>query len=182
MENPLIDRKKGYLIILIAIITGSLYQALPHVISSTVALETLGAYFNVLIMFIVLFLLLKSEFLDWFKHFSFKWLIIGIPFLLIVGTLASSIWSLIAGGTTENSINSVLSWEYVIKNVPFMLLGEELLSIGVLYAAWKKLGWQFWQASRLVLNYLFKKSNSIWVTWIVHITFDVISFLPILLK
>ncbi|MBC6315747.1 CPBP family intramembrane glutamic endopeptidase [Listeria grandensis] len=211
MENPLINRKKGYLIILIAIITGSLYQALPHFISSTVALESLGTYFNALIMFIVLFLLLKSEFLDWFKHFSFKWLIIGIPFLLIVGTLASSIWSLIAGGTTENSVNSVLSWEYVIKNVPFMLLGEELLSIGVLYAAWKKLGWQFWQASllcailfavwhlssydynllqclvtiipsRLVLNYLFKKSNSIWVTWIVHITFDVISFLPLLLK
>ncbi|MBC1475011.1 CPBP family intramembrane metalloprotease [Listeria grandensis] len=211
MENSLINRKNGYLIILIAILTGTLYQLSPHVITDSVAKGAIEILFNTTVMFATLYILLKSEFLDWFKHFSFKWLIIGIPFLLVVGTLMSSIWAMISGGTTANSVNSVLTWNYVITHVPFMLLGEELLSIGVLYAAWKKLGWKFWQASllcavlfalwhlpsydynllqclvtiipsRLVLNYLFKKSNSIWVTWIVHITFDVITFLPILLN
>ncbi|WP_408605956.1 CPBP family intramembrane glutamic endopeptidase [Anaerosporobacter mobilis] len=36
--------------------------------------------------------------------------------------------------------------------------------------------------ARLVLNYLFKKTDLIWVTWVVHVSFDIISFLPILLK
>ncbi|MBC2285936.1 CPBP family intramembrane metalloprotease [Listeria booriae] len=211
MENTLINKKRGYILILITILVGLSYQLLPYVFSSDTVLEIVGAYFNVVIMFIVLLLLLKNEFLDWFKHFSFKWLLIGIPFLFIVGTLTGSLWSLIAGGHTENNINSVLTWGYVMRNIPFMLMGEELLSIAILYAAWKKLGWKFWQAtllcsvlfavwhltaydynllqclvtiipSRLVLNYLFKKSNSVWVTWLVHVSFDMISFLPILLR
>ncbi|WP_437123410.1 CPBP family glutamic-type intramembrane protease [Listeria monocytogenes] len=36
--------------------------------------------------------------------------------------------------------------------------------------------------ARLILNYLFKKTNSVWVTFIVHFIFDFIAFLPILLK
>lgn len=112
-------------------------------------LEIVGMYFNVVIMFIVLLLLLKNEFLDWFKHFSFKWLLIGIPFLFIVGLLVGRLWSIMAGGHTGNSVENVLSWSYVIKHIPFMLMGEELLSIAVLYAAWKKLGWKFWQATLL---------------------------------
>ncbi|EUJ26887.1 CPBP family intramembrane glutamic endopeptidase [Listeria cornellensis] len=211
MEHSLVDKKKGYFVIISAILVGIAYQLLPFVLTDTPYLENIGAFFNVIIMFILLYIMLKEEFLDWFKHFSIKWLLIGIPFLVIVGTIAGSLWAAIAGGTTANDINSVLTWDYVFKNVPFMLLGEELLSIGILYAAWKKLNWKFWQAtmlcsilfalwhlpaydynalqclvtiipSRLVLNYLFKKSNSIWVTWIVHIAFDVITFLPILLK
>ncbi|WP_430535104.1 type II CAAX endopeptidase family protein [Listeria rocourtiae] len=211
MGNSLVNKKQGYLIILSAILVGVAYQMLPLTMLQTDYLEIISAFFNGCIMLIVLYILLKAEFLDWFQHFSVKWLLIGIPFLVVVGTVAGSLWSAIAGGVTENDVNSVLSWGYVIKNVLFMLLGEELLSIGILYAAWKKLNWKFWQAtllcsilfalwhlpsydynllqclvtiipSRMVLNYLFKKSNSIWVTWIVHIAFDLITFLPILLK
>lgn len=211
MGNSLVNKKQGYLIILSAILVGVAYQMLPLTMLQTDYLEIISAFFNGCIMLIVLYILLKAEFLDWFQHFSVKWLLIGIPFLVVVGTVAGSLWSAIVGGVTENDVNSVLSWGYVIKNVLFMLLGEELLSIGILYAAWKKLNWKFWQAtllcsilfalwhlpsydynllqclvtiipSRMVLNYLFKKSNSIWVTWIVHIAFDLITFLPILLK
>ncbi|KGL46187.1 CPBP family intramembrane metalloprotease [Listeria sp. SHR_NRA_18] len=211
MNHSVEGQKQGYLVLLSAIVVGVAYQFLPFIFPQTSYLEVIGAFFNLTFMFILLYIILKEEFLDWFKHFSIKWILIGIPFLFIVGTLAGSLWSAVAGGMTSNDINSVLSWEYVMRNVPFMLLGEELLSIGILYAAWKKLNWKFWQAtmlcsilfalwhlpaydynalqclvtiipSRLVLNYLFKKTNSIWVTWIVHIAFDVITFLPILLK
>ncbi|MBC1435525.1 CPBP family intramembrane metalloprotease [Listeria rocourtiae] len=211
MDNLSVNKKQGYLIILSAILVGVAYQMLPLTMLQTDYLEIISAFFNGSIMFILLYILLKAEFLDWFQHFSIKWLLIGIPFLVVVGTVAGSLWSAIAGGVAENDVNSVLSWGYVIKNVLFMLLGEELLSIGILYAAWKKLNWKFWQAtllcsilfalwhlpsydynllqclvtiipSRMVLNYLFKKSNSIWVTWIVHIAFDLIAFLPVLLK
>ncbi|MBC1501274.1 CPBP family intramembrane metalloprotease [Listeria weihenstephanensis] len=211
MENSVKNKKQGYLIILSAIIVGVLYQLIPLVLPITSTTQVIASFFNVTLMFVILYVILKEEFLDWFKHFSFKWLLIGIPFLVVVGTVAGALWSAIAGGTTANDINSILTWDYVIKNIPFMLMGEELLSIAILYGAWKKLNWSFWQAtllcsvlfalwhlpsydynalqclvtiipSRLVLNYLFKKSNSIWVTWIVHIAFDLLTFLPILLK
>lgn len=108
--------------------------------------------------------------------------------LLVVGISAGALWSALSNVRAENSVNSVLSWSYVVTNVPFILLGEELLCISILYACWKKLGWEFWQAtlycsvlfalwdlptynynllqclvtiipSRLVLNFLFKKKR-----------------------
>ena len=115
------------------------------------------------------------------------------------------------GALTENAINSMLTWKYVITHTPFMLMGEELLSITLLYALWKNLELKFWQASlicavlfafwhitsygynvlqilvtivapRLILNFAFKKSGSIWTIWAAHVAFDTISFLPLLLK
>lgn len=211
MYHSLSNKKQGVILILGAIITGLLYQSLPIVISDLTLLEILGTFFNAVIMGIIAYIMLKTEFFEWFMHFSSKWLLVGIPTLIIVGTVSSIFWATISGGHTANSINGVLSWSYVIKNIPFMLLGEELLSISILYGAWKKWNWEFWQAtllcsilfavwhlfsydfnllqclvtiipSRLVLNYLFKKSNSIWVTLTAHIVFDVFAFLPILLK
>ncbi|EUJ44499.1 hypothetical protein PROCOU_13458 [Listeria rocourtiae FSL F6-920] len=139
MDNLSVNKKQGYLIILSAILVGVAYQMLPLTMLQTDYLEIISAFFNGSIMFVLLYILLKAEFLDWFQHFSIKWLLIGIPFLVVVGTVAGSLWSAIAGGVAENDVNSVLSWGYVIKNVLFMLLGEELLSIGILYAAWKKI-------------------------------------------
>ncbi|MBS5952061.1 MAG: hypothetical protein KIC47_17420 [Clostridium sp.] len=37
-------------------------------------------------------------------------------------------------------------------------------------------------APRLVLNYVFKNSNSIWSNWIVHIVFNTLTFIPFLIK
>lgn len=217
MNNTEENKKQGIVLMGSGIVIGILYQLLI-VLSTNIEfskslspfLTLFGSLFNAVAMGGVLYLTIGNEFMAWFKHFSLKWLLIGIPLLFATGTVMSLIWSALAGSVASNSINSVLSWSYIIRNVPVMLLGEELLSIGILYGAWKKLNWQFWQASllcavlfaawhitaydfnllqclvtiipsRLVLNYLFKKSNSIWVTVIVHITFDVISFLFVLL-
>ncbi|MDT1959166.1 CPBP family intramembrane metalloprotease [Carnobacterium divergens] len=214
MQTKEHNQRQGVLLISSGIIVGILYQIIGMVAYKSISGELLtiiGSLFNVISMGILIYLIIKNEFLDWFKHFSFKWIIIGITALFLTSAFTGAIWSLIAGKLAENSINSVLSWSYVLTSVPFMLIGEEFLSIGILYGAWKKLNWKFWQASlfcsllfavwhlsaydfnllqclitiapsRLVLNYLFKKTDSIWVTIVVHITFDVVSFLPILLK
>lgn len=217
MDTTNDNRKQGFQLILSGILIGLAYEILTvlfnnlDVISSSFLFSFSVALFNALFMGILAYLILKNEFFTWFKHFSVKWILIGIPLLFVISTLSGSVWSLISNTTASNSINSILSWGYIVKYIPFMLLGEELLSISILYGAWKKLNWRFWQASllcailfsvwhltaydfnllqclvtiipaRLMLNYLFKKTNSIWVTLIVHIAFDVISFLPILLK
>ncbi|MGY3779532.1 type II CAAX endopeptidase family protein [Isobaculum melis] len=212
METTLtIQKKQGYALIFSAICIGIIYQLLPHLTSNASLLQIVGTFFNAVLMGIFIYFILKKEFWEWFKHFSFKWTLIGIPLLLIVGTIAGILWNAVAGGRVENSVDAVLSWSYILENIPFMLLGEELLCISILYGAWKKLNLPFWQAtlicsilfavwhlpaygfnllqclvtiipSRLVLNGLFKKTNSIWVTFIVHLAFDIFSFLPILLK
>lgn len=115
MENSVKNKKQGYLIILSAIIVGILYQLIPLVLPITSTTQVIASFFNVTLMFVILYVILKEEFLDWFKHFSFKWLLIGIPFLVVVGTVAGALWSAIAGGTTANDINSILTWDYVIK-------------------------------------------------------------------
>ncbi|MBC6296935.1 CPBP family intramembrane metalloprotease [Listeria sp. FSL L7-1517] len=211
MENTLSDKKQGYWLFFSAIIIGILFLLLPHIISNIEMLTFIGAIFNALCMGIVAFIILKATFLDWFKHFSFKWILIGAPAIFIISSIFNYLWAYFAGATIENSINSVLTWSYVFTTIPFMILGEELISISLLFAAWKKWNWKFWQASlltsflfatwhltsydfnflqciitlvpaRLILNYLFKKTNSIWVTFIVHFIFDLLAFLPILIQ
>lgn len=213
MKTTKTSNKQGMMLVISSIVIAAIYQFLPAIFKGlgiTSGLQFVGAIFNAVLMGGSAYLILKDEFLEWFKHFSFKWLLIGIPLLLVVGIGAGSLWGMISNVRAENTVNSILSWSYVITHVPFMILGEELLCISILYAIWKKMGWDFWQAtlicsvlfavwhlpsydynllqclvtiipSRLVLNYLFKKSDSIWVTFIVHLAFDIFSFLPILL-
>ena len=175
-------------------------------------LDPISVVFNAALIGVISFAILKDEFTEWYKRFSFKWIIIGIPFLLLSSIVGGKIWQFISGaGLTANSINDMLTWKYVISHIPFMLMGEELLSITLLYALWKKMNLKFWQASvicsilfalwhltaygynvpqilitltapRLVLNYVFKKSTSIWSSWIVHIVFDTLTFIPFLIK
>lgn len=188
------------------------YQLLPYIQVDMKIVDPISVVFNAILAGGLAFFVLRDEFTDWFKHFSIKWTIIGIPTLLIVSILFGNLWKIILGGVpVANSVNSVLTWGYVLSHVPLLLIGEELLCITILYVAWKKLGLKFWQASlicaalfavwhlpsygnnlpqvlitiipaRLVLNYIFKKTDSIWVTWIVHMSFDILCFLPILLK
>ncbi|CBY64116.1 similar to CAAX amino terminal membrane protease family protein, N-terminal part [Listeria monocytogenes SLCC2376] len=139
MENTLSFKKQGYWLFSSAIIIGVLFLLLPHIISNIGVLEFIGAFFNALCMGVIAFIILKAEFLDWFKHFSFKWILIGAPALIIISSIFNIAWAYFAGSTTENGINSVLTWSYVFTSIPFMLLGEELLSISLLYAAWKKM-------------------------------------------
>jgi len=188
------------------------YQFLHLIPIGLEILDPISTIYNLLLTGILAFLVLKDEFTEWFKHFSIKWTIISIPALVLTSMICGKIWQMISGGSlTGNAINSVLTWEYVGTHVPFMLMGEELLSITLLFALWKKLNFKFWQASlicailfafwhiasygynvpqilitivapRLILNFAFKKSNSIWTTWVAHVAFDTISFLPLLLK
>lgn len=204
-------KKQGFSLAFGIILIGLLYQLLPIIFTVSPVLDFIAIFFNAVLAGILSYIILKDEFLEWFKHFSFKWILIGIPLLFLTSLLFGNLWQLISGATpTANAINDSLTWTYVMTHVPIMILGEELLSIPLLFSAWKKWNWKFWQASlfcstlfalwhltaydfnllqilvtiipsRLVLNYLFKKTNSIWVTWLVHLAFDTLSFLPILL-
>ena len=207
MENQE-ERKKGLILVFSVIVVGVLYQLLHLLPISFKVLDPISAVFNAVLIGIISFIILKDEFTEWYKHFSFKWIIIGIPFLLLSSIVCGKIWQFISGGgLTANSVNDMLTWKYVISHVPFMLMGEELLSITLLYALWKKFNLKFWQAS-LICSILFalwhltsygynipqilitltvprlvlKKSNSIWSSWIVHIFFDTLTFIPFLIK
>lgn len=203
---------KALILILGVIAIATAYQFLHFIPVDMKILDPVSAVFNMVLTSILAFAVLKDDFTEWFKHFSIKWTIITIPVLVITSMVCGEVWRLISdGGRTENTINSVITWKYVISHTPFMLMGEEILSITLLFALWKKLNLRFWQASlicavlfafwhiasygynvpqilitiiapRLILNLAFKKSDSIWTTWVVHVAFDTITFLPILLK
>lgn len=204
------SNKSGLTLILGMIIIAICFQVFRIVPISFKILDPISVVFNAILAGGFSFLILRDEFTEWFKHFSFKWTIIGIPLLVIISLISGIVWKTISvAQPVANEINSVLTWTYVGSHVPLLLIGEELLCIPLLYGGWKKLGMKFWQASllcavlfavwhlpsygfnllqvlitiipsRLILNYLFKKTDSIWVTWIVHIAFDIFSFLPVL--
>lgn len=211
MKNRTI-RNDAFTLILGVIVIAISYQFLHFIPIQSKYLDLIAAIYNLLLTGLLAFLVLKDEFTEWFKHFSIKWTIIAISALILTSMICGKIWGIISGGSlTENAINSVITWKYVITHTPFMLMGEELLSITLLFALWKKLNFKFWQASlicavlfafwhitsygynvpqilitivapRLVLNFAFKKSNSIWTSWITHVAFDTLSFLPLLLN
>lgn len=206
------ENRSAIILILGVIIIAVTYQCLRLLPVSYQILDPISAVYNLFLTGILAFFVLKDEFIEWFKHFSIKWTLITIPSLLVASFALGKIWQLISGeALVENAINSMITWGYVATHIPFMLMGEELLSITLLFALWKKLNWKFWQASlvcavlfafwhiasyecnvlqilitivapRLILNEAFKKSNSIWTTWAAHVAFDIISFLPLLLK
>ena len=111
---------------------------------------------------------------------------------------------------TKNSVAEVISIYMILFRIPFMLMGEELICTNIIIAL-QKLGLKFSTASiicsllfalwhipaygfvpmqllitiipvRLALNYIWKNSKSVWVSWICHFIFDCISFLPMLFK
>lgn len=140
MKKTLTNHKQGCLLILSGIIVGLLFQFLGVIANNSSPsfasiIKVLGSGFNAIAMGILIYLIIKEEFWDWFNHFNIKWVIVGIPLLLLVSMLSGTIWTSVAGKLAANSINDSLSWGYVIANVPFMLFGEELLSIGILYGA-----------------------------------------------
>lgn len=210
MENSK-SKKLNFILIVGIIVVALCFQLLSKLPISFKILDPISVVFNAVLVGGLSLFILKDELLEWFKHFSLKWIIIGIPVLVVVSLLSGNAWKIISGSQPiANDINSILTWSYVWSHVPFLLIGEELLCIPFLYTLWKKIGIKFWQASllcavlfavwhlpsygfnllqvlvtiipaRLFLNYLFKKTDSIWVTWIVHVSFDIISFLPILL-
>ncbi|MEH7062562.1 CPBP family intramembrane glutamic endopeptidase, partial [Bacillus wiedmannii] len=148
--------------------------------------------------------------LEQFKHFKFKTLLWGLPLTIIVGMGSGTLYNYIFEPPTTNSVAQVISVSMILTRVPFMLMGEELLCTNIIIAL-QKLGLKFGTASiicsvlfalwhipaygfvpmqllitivpvRLLLNYIWKNSKSVWVSWICHLAFDIIGFLPMLFK
>ncbi|SIR22108.1 hypothetical protein SAMN05878494_3151 [Bacillus cereus] len=170
----------------------------------------LEALWNLVLCGIIGYYFLGKISLDQFKHFNFKVLLWGLPLTVIVGFVSNLIFHYFFGSATENSISGVISIYMILFRIPFMLMGEELLNTNLIISL-EKLGLKFSTASiissvlfafwhipaygfvplqllitiipiRLALNYVWKKSNSVWVSWICHLAFDIVGFLPMLFK
>lgn len=201
---------KSLLALGLLIISGIVYQLFAFLGDNMpeVLRMILEALWNVALCGIIGYYFLGKISLDQFKHFKFKTLLWGVPLTIIVGMGSSLIFSYIFEPATKNSVAGVISISMILYRVPFMLMGEELLCTNIIIAL-QKLGLKFGTASlicsvlfalwhipsygfvpmqllitiipaRLALNYIWKNSKSIWVSWICHLIFDIISFIPML--
>lgn len=199
-------KKSSTFLFFTTIIIGLSYSFLPYSGLNNTVLSVLGTFWNLLFAGLAGYYMLKNDFLSQFKHFSFKALLWGIPLIFVSGTLFSLVYSYFFGKATTNSIGETISFVMIFFQVPFMLMGEELLSTNILISLQKK-GISFlWSTiicsflfamwhipaygfhplqllitlmpARIALNYIWKKSNSIWVSWICHFIYDCIGFLP----
>lgn len=203
---------KSLLALGLLIISGIVYQLfavlgdnIPEVLRMI-----LEALWNLVLCGIIGYYFLGKISLEQFKHFNFKTLLWGLPLTIIVGMASNLIFSYIFEPATKNSVAEVISISMILFRVPFMLMGEELICTNIIIAL-QKLGLKFGTASlicsllfalwhipaygfvpmqllltiipiRLALNYIWKNSKSIWVSWICHFIFDCISFVPMLFK
>ncbi|MEE3946861.1 CPBP family intramembrane glutamic endopeptidase [Bacillus wiedmannii] len=203
---------KSLLALGLLIISGLLYQCIAFIVGNIPELLTmiLEASWNLVLCGIIGYYFLGKMSLEQFKHFKFKILLWGLPLTIIVGIGSSAIYGYIFEPPTTNSVAQVISVSMILIRVPFMLMGEELLCTNIIIAL-QKLGLKFGTASlicsvlfalwhipaygfvpmqllitivpvRLFLNYIWKNSKSVWVSWICHLAFDIIGFLPMLLK
>lgn len=198
-------QNNAILLLILTIFIGLTYQMLGHIPIKSPVLDYVSVIWNVAFAGMVGSFLLRKDFTEQFKHFSWKVILWGIPLTLFVGISSSLIYHAVVGSTTTNSIGSVITLQMILLQVPFMLLGEELLSTNIIIALEKK-GISFMWASiicailfalwhvpaygfhpiqliftivptRLALNYVWKKSNSVWVSFICHFLFDCIAFI-----
>ncbi|MFV0558851.1 MAG: CPBP family intramembrane glutamic endopeptidase [Enterococcus sp.] len=209
MENRENRPNAAIIALLLTMIIGLAYQYLGKIIgpdTPKVLSYPLSSLFNLVLCGAVGYIFMRTPFLEQFKHFRFTTLLWGIPATIATGLLFGQLYVYLAGPATENNVASVITVSMVLLRVPFMLMGEELISTNVMIALQKK-GFNFTIASivcailfamwhipaygfvplqliitivptRLVLNYIWKRSNSVWVSWICHYVFDCISFLP----
>ncbi|MGV3289119.1 CPBP family intramembrane glutamic endopeptidase [Bacillus wiedmannii] len=203
---------KSLLALGLLIISGLLYQCIAFIVGNIPELLTmiLEASWNLVLCGMIGYYFLGKMSLEQFRHFKFKILLWGLPLTIIVGIGSSAIYGYIFEPPTTNSVAQVISVSMILIRVPFMLMGEELLCTNIIIAL-QKLGLKFGTASlicsvlfalwhipaygfvpmqllitivpvRLFLNYIWKNSKSVWVSWICHLAFDIIGFLPMLLK
>ncbi|ALS01548.1 CAAX protease [Enterococcus silesiacus] len=195
------------LLFLVTLLIGISYQFIPVLFPEN-SVQFLGTIWNASFSFLAGFFLLKSPFLEQFKQFKFTVLLYGIPLVLVVGIISGIVFKTFIGQATTNSISDVLTKQMIFTQIPIMLLGEELLSTnlilaleakgvsfkwaslicGVLFALWHIPAYGFHIAQllitlmpvRLALNYVWKKSSSVWISWICHFLYDGLSFVGIL--
>ncbi|PEZ90461.1 CPBP family intramembrane metalloprotease [Bacillus cereus] len=203
---------KSLLALGLLIISGIVYQCIALIVGNIPELleMILEASWNLVLCGIIGYYFLGKISLEQFKHFKFKALLWGVPLTIIVGMGSGTLYSYIFEPPTTNSVAQVISVSMILTRVPFMLMGEELLCTNIIIAL-QKLGLKFGTASiicsvlfalwhipaygfvpmqllitivpvRLLLNYIWKNSKSVWVSWICHLAFDIIGFLPMLFK
>ena len=97
-------------------------------------IQPVGFLFNMVFAGLIGFFFFKEQFLQQFKHFKFKVLLYGVPLTMVSGIVFGIIFHAIAGKPTTNTIDSTLSMMMIFTQVPFMLMGEELLSTNLLIA------------------------------------------------
>lgn len=203
-------KNSSVILFFLTIIIAISYLFLSYTGLNTNVLSVLGTVWNFLLSALAGYFLLKTEFLSQFKHFNFKVLLWGIPLILVSGFFFSWIYAYFFGQSTSNSIDGSISWAILFLQIPFMLLGEELVSTNILLSLQKKGVSFFWSTiicsflfsmwhitaygfhplqllitlmpARLILNYIWKKSNSVWVSWICHFVYDTIGLLGFLIK
>ena len=197
--------KSATYLFILTLVIGLTYQMLPYTPLSDSVLSIVGTVWNVILAFGAGYILLRRTFLEQFKHFRFIVLLWGVPFVILTGVFFSFIYAAIFEQPTTNSISETITVQMVFLQVPFMLMGEELLSTNLLLALQKK-GFSFlWSSiicsvlfalwhipaygfhpaqllitlmpARLALNYVWKKSNSVWVSWICHFLYDGLGFI-----
>ncbi|WP_430600962.1 CPBP family intramembrane glutamic endopeptidase [Enterococcus sp. DIV0008] len=202
--------KSAMYLFILTLVIGLTYQMLPYTPLSDSVLSIVGTVWNVILAFGAGYFLLRRTFLEQFKHFRFVVLLWGVPFVILTGVFFSFIYAAIFGQPTTNSISETITVQMVFLQVPFMLMGEELLSTNlllalqkkglsfvwssiicsVLFALWHIPAYGFHPAqllitlmpARLALNYVWKKSNSVWVSWICHFLYDSLKFISFLSK
>ncbi|OPD60346.1 CAAX protease family protein [Bacillus anthracis] len=202
---------KSLLALGLLIISGIIYQLFAFVGGIPGLLRMIiEASWNLVLCGIIGYYFLGKISLEQFKHFNFKTLLWGIPLTIIVGMGSTLIFNYIFEPATQNSVAEVISISMILFRVPFMLMGEELICTNIIIAL-QKLGLKFGTASiicsilfalwhipaygfvplqllitiipaRLALNYIWKNSKSVWVSWICHLAFDILGFLPMLFK
>ncbi|KAA0781821.1 CPBP family intramembrane glutamic endopeptidase [Bacillus sp. BPN334] len=203
---------KSLLALGLLIISGIVYQCIALIVGNIPELleMILEASWNLVLCGIIGYYFLGKISLEQFKHFKFKTLLWGVPLTIVVGMGSGTLYSYIFEPPTTNSVAQVISVSMILTRVPFMLMGEELLCTNIIIAL-QKLGLKFGTASiicsvlfalwhipaygfvpmqllitivpvRLLLNYIWKNSKSVWVSWICHLAFDIIGFLPMLFK
>ena len=206
----MLKKNSSFILFSITIIIAISYLFLSYTGLNTNVLSVFGTVWNFLLSALAGYFLLKTEFLSQFKHFSIKVLLWGIPLVLISGFFFSWMYVHFFGQTTSNSIYGTISWTMYFLQIPFMLFGEELVSTNILLSLQKRGISFFWSTiicsflfsmwhitsygfhplqlvmtlmpARLALNYIWKKSNSVWISWICHFVYDSFGFLSFLIK
>lgn len=202
--------KKGLIVFILTILIGLGFQLIPEIFQMHQTWQIIGTIWNAALCSLVGYFLLGDRFKEQFKHFKWKVLAWGLPLTFAVGIGGGIIYRAIFGSATQNNIADVLTIQMVLIQVPFMLLGEELLSTNTILAL-EEMGLSFKWASiicgilfalwhipaygpnilqllitlmpvRLAMNYIWKKSKSVWVSWICHFIYDCVGFIGYLSK
>ncbi len=202
--------KSAMYLFILTLVIGLTYQMLPYTPLSDSVLSIIGTVWNVILAFGAGYFLLRRTFFGTIQAFSFHCFIMGCAFrhfdwCVLFLYLCRYFW------TTHNKLDQRdYHRPNGLFTSTLHAHGEELLSTNLLLALQKKGLSFFWSSvicsvlfalwhipaygfhpaqllitlmpARLALNYVWKKSNSVWVSWICHFLYDSLGFISFLGK